>query len=611
MIFKFQFLISFLLIFGFQTIHAQEVPKTVDTTKLYRNIQKYSEKRGFTRFVYKFIFEPITVQKIKKNTFQKIEKKKYAKYEGKIIRNINITTLEPFGYSDIDSTLRPTKLYEKAANFFHAKTRRFAVKNVLLIKPNQPLDSLLVKESERLIRAQRFVSAISIVTKLTEKSSDSVDVFIRVLDSWTIYPSFSSSTSKSDLALNERNFLGTGHEFDINYTKSLTTNQDGYRINYTIPNFKNTFIKTTINYQVDLDKNFIQYINFERPFYSPYARWAAGVYSDRQFRQDVVIDANNLETKQIFKSTAQDIWAGHSYQLFKGNTEATRTTNFIASGRYFNKFYQENPILKGDSLGIYTNEKLYLVGFGVSSRKFTQDKYIFNFSVIEDVASGIIYNITGGYQTKNNIGRYYFGARFAIGKYFEFGYLSTNVEYGTFFRDAKTVQTGIVFKTIYFTNLLETGKWKFRQFIKPELVIGNNRFNSDTDKLTLNGDKGVPGFDSPNLFGTKKIVVNFQTQGYSPWQVLGFRLNPFINISLGTLGESDFGFSRSKIYSEFGLGLIISNDYLVFSAFQVSFSFYPTIPGVGDSIFKTNSVKTYDIGLQGFELGKPNIVTYQ
>ena len=605
-------LIFFLLIFVVNQISwAQEVPKTSDSTKLYRDIQKYSNKRKFTKFIYKFIFEPITVQQIKKNTFQKIEKKKYGKFQGKIIRKINITTLEPFGYSDIDSTLRPVKFYEKAGNVLHAKTKEFAVKNVILIKENQPLDSLLVKESERLIRAQRFVSSISIITQLTDKQSDSVDVFIRVLDSWTIYPGFSTSTSKSNLELNERSFLGSGHEFNVNYTKSLTTSQDAYGINYIIPSFKNTFIKTTINYQIDLDKNYIQYINFERPFYSPFARWAAGIYSDRQFRQDFITSPDNIVTSQNFKSTSQDIWAGHSYQLFKGDSEAARTTNFITAARYFNKYYSENPILQGDSLGIYTNEKLFLLGIGVSSRKFTQDRYIFNFNVIEDISSGIIYNITGGYQTKNNIGRYYFGARFSLGKYYKFGYLSTNIEYGTFFRDSNTVQSGIVFKTIYFTNLLETGRWKFRQFIKPEISIGNNRFNSDTDQLTLNGDKGIPGFDSTNLFGTKKIVVNFQTQGYSPWKLIGFRLNPFLNASFGALGDKENGFSNSKIYAAFGLGLIISNDYLVFSAFQVSFSFYPSIPGVGESLFKTNSIKTYDIGLPRFDLNKPNVVPYQ
>ena len=82
------------------------------------------------------------------------------------------------------------KFYDKIGNALHSKTKEFAIKNVILIKENQPLDSLLVKESERLIRAQRFVSSISIITQLTEKQSDSVDVFIRVLDSWTIYRSF-------------------------------------------------------------------------------------------------------------------------------------------------------------------------------------------------------------------------------------------------------------------------------------------------------------------------------------------------------------------------------------------------------------------------------------
>jgi hypothetical protein len=130
--------------------------------------------------------------------------------------------------------------------------------------------------------------------------------------------------------------------------------------------------------------------------------------------------------------------------------------------------------------------------------------------------------------------------------------------------------------------------------------------------LTFNeGDAGIEGFSSTKLFGTKKLLVTFQTQGYSPWRVWGFRFNPYFNCSLGMLGQENIDFKGSKIYSQFGVGIIISNDYLVFHSFQFSFSYYPNIPGDAGSIFKTNSIKTYDFGLQNFDISKPIIVPYQ
>jgi hypothetical protein len=596
------------LIFSCQLFFAQEIPAKKDSSKVYLKIEKYSNKRKFTKFIYKLIFEPVAKQKIRKSSFQKIKKVNYAQFEGKIIRNIKIATLDPFGYSDVDSTQIPTSFLYKSGNALHLKTKNLAIRNLLLIHEKQPLDSLLVKESERLIRNQRFVSSISSQIKLV--SQDSVDVSFRVLDSWSLIPDFSSSTSKSNFSLTERNFLGLGHEFSNSYSKSLTNNQNGFSTSYSIPNIMNTFISTNLKYEIDFDNNYSKSIDVERPFFSPYARWAAGIYLGQNLYTTLSLNKNQVLEIQNIKYNFQDYWAGHSYQIFKGNSEYNRATNFITTARYFNKNYIEKPFVNKDSLSIYDSEKLYLIGLGISSRKFTQDKYIFNFNVTEDVASGFVYNLTTGYQKKYNEFQFYAGGRISIGSYFEFGYLSGNIEYGTFVNAGKTNQSTSSLKLVYFTNIQEIGKWKVRQFIKPQVIIGNNRLQANADKLTLNGSTGITGFSSETLFGTKKLLVTFQTQSYSPWKVLGFRLNPYLSYTAGMLGNQETGFSRSKLYSQIGLGVILSNDYLVFSSFQFSFSFYPNIPD-GNSVFKTNSISTSDFGLQGFEISKPVLVDYR
>ena len=607
MILKRTFLFFLILLCGIK-LAAQEKKPVKDSLRIYRNIENYSQKRGFTKFLHRLIFEPVVSKpKIKKNTFQKIKKIGYAKVEGKIIRKIEIETLDPFGYSEIDSTKRPKRWSEKAGNAVHNKTSNLAIKNLLLIKRNRPLDSLLVLESERLIRSQRYIRAVRVFTKLT-KNSDSVDVYFRVLDSWSLIPDISASGSRLDLELNERNFMGTGHQFRNRYRKSITDNKSAYNTLYMIPNVLNTYISTTLLYDIDFDKNYSKAVNIERPFFSPYTRWAAGAYFDSQYIRIPTIDSTFTETFEVSKYNTQDYWAGHAYQIFKGSSEKSRTTNLITSVRFLNKKYIETPV--SDTVGYFSNEKMYLIGIGISSRQFTQDKFLFNYAVVEDVPTGIVYGITGGYQQKNDKNRYYFGGRVAYGKYFKFGYLSTDIEYGSFYFKGIQEQSAIVYKLTYFTNLLETTRWKFRQFIKPQLVIGNQRLASNADKLTLNQDYGIQGFDSP-VYGTKKLLVNFQTQGYSPWLFWGFRMNPYLSMTFGMLGDAENGLKSSRVYSQFGAGIIISNDYLVFSSFQISFSYYPTIPFDGDNILKTNAYKTSDFGLQEFDFSKPKIVPYQ
>lgn len=589
---------------------AQQNQVQKDTAKVYRVIENYSQKRKFTKYLHKLIFEPVNAP-VNKPITKSIKKQSLRQFEGKIIRNININTLNPFGYSVQDTNQKPQKKILKLGNSLHMRTRNFAINNLLMFKKNDLLDSLLIRESERLIRRQRYIRSVAITVRPVSKKSDSVDVYIRALDAWSLVPELNLTPTKSVFTVKERNFLGTGHEFSNTYTKDLTSSNDAFGTSYTIPNFKHTFIRTTLRYDIDLNRNYIKSINIERPFYSPYARWAGGAYLDQKFERILPIDAPEAKELLASKYESQDFWGGHSIQIFKGNSETNRATNFVTTVRFYNKKYIDKPIIDSDSLGVYAVEKLYLMSFGISSRRYLQEKYVFNFDVVEDIATGFVYSVTTGFQNKNSKSRLYFGGKVAFGNYYNFGYIATDFEYGTFFNGNITEQSAYNLSLTYFTNLINAGRWKFRQFIKPQAIIGTKRINSNADKLSLNGDKGIPGFSSNQLYGTKKLLLTFQTQGYAPWQLTGFRLNPFLSYTMGMLGQSDIGFSKSQLFSELAVGLIISNDYWVFSSFQVSFSYFPSLPTDMTAPFKTNSLRTYDFGLQDFEIAKPVLVSYQ
>ncbi|MBG6111559.1 hypothetical protein H4V97_000666 [Flavobacterium sp. CG_23.5] len=605
--YKIKKLILLLLMLCYSQVSFSQIDKPKkDSTQVYKSIQTYSKKNKFTRFVHKLVFRPVNIKVEKK----KVVKKKYQAFEGRIIRKINIITLDPFGYSEIDSTRRPKNWAEREGNRIHIKTNRLAILNLLLIKRNHPLDSLLLKESERLIRTQRYVNRVSITPQLIKNNSDSVDVSVRVLDSWSMIPRGSISSSRVTFEVNERNFLGSGHQFENKIRNRFSDGKTAYGLVYSIPNIKNTFIKTAVSYFVDLDNYYGKSINIERPFYSPLAKWAGGIYVDQQFRKDTLQDSNLIYAKQNFKYNSQDLWIGHAFKLFKGNTESDRTTNLILSGRFLNVKYIESPTIVYDPIDFYAGEKFYLSGIGITSRKFVEDKYIFKNGVIEDVPIGKTFGITGGYQYKNEIGRYYLGGQASFGNFYKWGFLSANFELGSFFDKSKTNQTAFSFQANYFTNLIDMGRWKLRQFIKPQFILGINRVNSIGDQLTINDRDGINGFTSAQ-YGTEKVMLTLQTQAYSPWDLWGFRLNPYFNYSIAMLGNAEKGLTNSKAYSKISVGFIINNDYLVFSSFQISLSYYPSIPNIGENVFKTNSFETTDFGFQDFELAKPRTVIFK
>ncbi|MFV8369862.1 hypothetical protein [Flavobacterium sp. LB2R40] len=600
-------LILFLVVFCYSHISfAQAIEPKKDTSSLYTNIQNYSKKNKFTRLMHKLIFRSPVI----KNDETKKTQKKYETYEGKIIRNITILTLDPFGYSEIDTLKKPKNWAERNGNKIHIKTNRLAILNLLLIKKNKPFDSLLVKESERLIRTQRFINRVDIAPKLIRNSPDSIDISIRVLDSWSLIPRGSLSGSRANFELKDLNFLGSGHQFENDFRNRFSDGKSAYSVAYSIPNIKNTFINTRLSYHIDLDDYYAKSITIDRPFYSPLTKWAGGIYLDQQFRKDTLPDSNLVFAFQNFKFITHDFWFGRAFRIFKGNTESERTTNLITTGRFLHLKYQESPEFNYDRDDFYSNEKLALFGIGISSRKFIRDRYIFRNGIIEDVPIGKVYGITTGYQYKNNGGRYYLGGRAAFGNFYKWGFLSANFELGTFFEKSITKQTAFSFQANYFTNLFSLGKWKLRQFIKPQVIIGSNRMNVIGDQLSINDDYGLNGFRIAD-YGTEKAIVTLQTQAYAPWNLWGFRLNPYLNYSIAMLGNAKNGLAESKAYSKIGIGLIINNDYLVFSSFQISLSFYPSIPGNGQNIFKTNSFETTDFGFQDFELAKPRTVIFR
>ncbi|WP_233530698.1 hypothetical protein [Gelidibacter salicanalis] len=591
---------------------------------MYQKIEDYSKKRKFTKALHKLVFR--STEKKPVNAVKNQSKQDFALFQGKIIRHITIGSHDPFGFSFTDSTQTANSWVEKTGNFIHIKTKPFAIRNTLLIKEKTPLDTFLLRESERLLRSQNYIRRVEVTAKSVGNSQDSIDVNIEVLDSWSLIPNATASTSKTKLKLKNRNFLGIGHEFNNTLVKSLEDGNYGYDTRYTIPNFKNTFIETTLAYKTDLNGYSTKLLKIDRPFYTALARWAGGIYLDEQYRKEYIQNGDPEPQPQDFKYVTQDFWGGHAYQLFKGNSEKERTTNFITSARYLRVDYKERPSAEYDPVGYFANESFYLGSMGIASRQFIKDDYIFRDGTIEDVPVGTVYAVTGGYQRKQQHDRMYLGAKASHGNYFNWGFLSTNFEIGSFVDNGHLEQTTISLKANYFTNLISLGNdWRMRQFVKPQILIGTNRLDSEGDRLTidynnkfrgvydnnfdLNDGAGIRGFDS-DFMGTKKYVLSLQTQFYSPWEVFGFRLNPYVNLSAAALGNEGRSITKSKLYSSFGAGLIIRNDYLVFSSFQVSFSFYPQIPGQGANIIKTNAFETEDFGFQSFDLGKPTPVWY-
>ncbi|MGO2356939.1 MAG: hypothetical protein ACTH6S_02220 [Mesonia sp.] len=605
-----------------------------DSLILYQNIKNYSKKRKFTKMVHKWIFRH--TKRKSRNEEDQQNLPDYIPHAGKVIRNIVIRSHDPFGYSPNDTMPDPRNWFEKTGNNIHVKTNDGTVKKFILFNEGETIDTLLIQETARLLRKQNYIRKVRIIPKPIEGSKDSLDLVVEVLDSWSLIPKGSFSGTRTKLGLRERNFAGTGHRVSMKYSKRLSDGSTGFETVYTVPNIQNTFIDITGKYAFDLNQYYDHFVAINREFYSPLARWAGGAFVQERFLGRPFPKDSSVYTNQDFKYLYQNYWGAYAFPLLKGNSEEERTTNLVVGLRSFFLNYSEGPAVAYDSIRYFSDERFYLASVGISSRQFVKDHYIFRDGETEDVPIGTLFSLTAGVQRKNQRNRLYSGLRASYGDYSNWGFLSANFELGTFFNGSRKEQTTLSLKANYFSNLLDLGRgWKMRQFVKPQLVLGFNRLDSEIDRIGLNENpyfKGVNSYgylnygrrykyidyDNGNIHGfeslangTRKYMVDLQTQFYSPWNFWGFRFNPFVHASFGVLAGYDNSYANNEIFSSFGAGIIIRNDYLVFDSFQISFSYYPTMPGEGNNIINTNSFRREDFGFQDFRLGEPQQVIFE
>ncbi len=596
----------FFTLCGFTQVKGQER----DSVKIYQDIHDLSKKSSFNKFVYKLLFRSsaLSVETVVPDRTKQKKALMVSKSNGKIIRTISIETLDPFGYSIRNESRVPRRGIDRFGNAIHVKTKVFTIRNLVLFKKNERCDSLLLKETERLIRSQRYIREVVVVPVPVATASDSVDIKIRVLDSWTLIPNGSLSGNQSSVKLTERNILGFGHQISGEIENKFTPKEQAIFAQYSVSNIKNSFVRLDLDYSNEYNNDSRRSLAINRPFYSVVAKNAGGIQFENRRITEFFPVADTLIAVPT-KYEYVDYWYGHAFKINGENTFDQKTTNLILAYSYNRKAYLLQPSSVFDPTNFFATEKNSIGYIGISKQRFYQDKFIFNYEITEDIPYGENMALILGYQNKADRSRWYSGISISKGKKYTFGYLSTFMEWGSFYTKSVTEQTAFKVGFNYFSPLLYIGNWKLRQFIKPTYIWGNNRDTSFKDQLTLNNYYGIEGFNN-QLTGTQKWLVSLQTQTYIPGSWNGFRFSPYLNVSMGSLANKN-ALLDSKVYSKFSIGVQINNDYLVFNSFQISLSYYPSIPFEGDNLLKTNSFENTDLTISDFQLGKPAYIRYE
>lgn len=596
-----------------------------DSTK-YQNFERITERSKFGRALHRILFRRLEKESRPRLSIpQVIEGRNHKIGQGRIIRNIKILTYDPFGFNIRDTSVHYNKVIFNAGNSLHAKTNAPVIKNLLLFNENERYDSLLVIESERLIRSQKYIRDVYL--EITPVKRDSVDLEFRVLDVWSLLPSAMRSGTFIGFGIKDLNFAGTGNTFDLDTRWRRDMKGNVTHLSYLMPNIRNTYTSLNIQYLfspnrklTDIrefdnyfyspvssnplyvfsdNKNILRSIELNRPFYSPITRWAGGIFLGQIMTTQTYIGFDSLQFISA-KTNIADLWIGRSWQIFKENRD-DRISSLVLSGRFVNTTSPSRPE-EAIGAGLFSTHKYYFGALSITSRKYFRDRYIFNYGKTEDVPAGKVAGITVGREYLQQ-SRLYVGLNAGSGTYYRFGYLGVHLSYGTFIDLSGFKQGLLTGRITYFTRLLNIGDWKLRQFVRPSFAFGINKSPADNQPLRV----GIKGFETIESMAPNITVISLQTQSYAPWNLAGFHFGPYVFTHIGILGEEPLGY-RGRVYSLVGLGVLIKNDYLMFNTFQVSVSFYPYIPVDRYNLIRPNAYKTTDYGFRDFEVSKPGIV---
>ena len=584
--------------------------QTDSVPALYRDIHEYSLKHKVTRWIYSGLFvEPKAAEEAPIAAPRSERVDPFKIYKGKIVRHIDVRSQDPFGFSVDDTAQAPVNVLQTWGNRLHRKTRPRVIRNLLLVKAMQPLDPLQVSESERVLRASPFVNDARILVERVQGTRDSVDLLVLVHDKWSIDVSAEADLSSASATVREKNLLGWGQSVEQRIGYVLGEPDLYFSGAHQVYNIRNSYISSYAHYSLSPDLDDFGF-SFQRPFYSPLAKWAAGFSWGQAWSRYRVLSTEGAVLSDYALSPATlDLWAGRAFQLGDGTEPGSRNSNFVLAARYAQTRYATRPPRSLDPLGFYGNNALFLVSTGLSVRQYYKERYLYRFGNSEDVPEGLLLTFTTGVEKPEfKANRPYIGADISRGRnYKDFGYLNVGLGYGTFFQSGDVIDGALNMRVLYFTDLRNWGRWHFRQFFRFNAVYGYNK--PSYVRLNLNGAQ-LYGFNSETATGTHRELFRSETVFYAPWSFLGFKVAPVILAGFGTLGDEGDPLFSGRIQTAFTLGFLVRNENLLVSTFELSVGFYPYLPDTHGAGFRFNSFDSFSADAPGFDFGEPGEVTY-
>jgi hypothetical protein len=544
--------------------------------------QKFSRKR-FYQLMYGLAFRPPEKKPAGEPHIRIKSESPFEPYRGKVIRNIRVVTLDPFGTSTMDTLEDARTGVGRALNDAHLKTKSHVIRKNLFIREGQRVDPFLLADNERNLRGMSYVDNVRTLVMPVSPGSDSVDITIVEKDVWSIgFDVISASTRRAELRLYDGNFLGLGDRLSTSF--SLKPSRSPFFLfdgaSYTYQNIAGSFVNAAVNYMADDLGNETVNVSFNRDFYTITTRWAGGA----GFQYGRMSGTSDTGSNEIISTTRDSyyhdvgLWAGHAVN-FKHSRIPSR---FVILESFFQRTFTSRPPVTINCNKSYYNITRLFTGIAWSANATYLTDYVLQLGKTENIPYGHLVEFTAGPEISDYYTRIYGGIELSAGDFLNgFGYLSGSIKSGGYLNHSSFEDGVLKLNMNYMTPLFMTAshKFKFRGYFFSDFRYGFNSRTNNTDYTDVNNDLEIRSVKNDSLFyGKKSLAATLSVVMNPRFYFYGFKFAFSLQVRGGFIAPGKENLVYQPFYTGIGIGTVIRNDNLIFPLLQISCFYYPAVP---------------------------------
>jgi hypothetical protein len=456
---------------------------------------------------------------------------------------------------DLDDPEENKALF-RLANRFHATTRADVIRQQLLFAQGEPFSAHALAESERIIRANRYIQEVSI--QPVRQENGVVDVNVETSDVWTLMPklAFSRSGGESDAAvgIKEMNLLGTGAAIEVLFKSDV--DRDSKILKYSDRNLGNSWYGLRIDY-ADNSDGYSRFMEIGKPFYSLDSRIAQAISVLDRDSIDTFYKRGEIASEYRDQASTFEVYRGWSKGLQNGWTRRYTAGLVYDEHRFSAVSDSEYP-----SSVVPEDRRLLtpFVGIEIVEDHFEKSRNHDQINRIEDRYLGTRLSARLGV------------ARGSAGSDRDAWILKAAAQTGF----GNSENSSLILASALGARIEQGGAQNLaldlnasyykRQSDRRLLYVslsGTYGHNLDLDQyLELGGDSGLRGYPLRFQTGDKRALLTIEQRYFTDWYPFRlFHVGAAAFFDVGrTWGDSPLGISESQLLRNVGLGLRVASS---------------------------------------------------